>query len=112
MVGGGGYLIERLNHLCLPYVESQLPDLLHLLRGVHAQAAVGQLSIAAARRKQIRPLANIKSVLWIRIRYISLDLDPDKNCIKKSDFFIHSQITFLKFETFFYSVQSKKKSER
>ena len=78
MVGGGGYLSERLNHLCLPYVESQLPDLLHLLRGVHAQAAVGQLSIAAARRKQIRPLANIKSVLWIRIRYISLDPDPDK----------------------------------
>ena len=39
-------LLQRLDHLRLPDVEAELPDLLHLLSGLHGEGAVGQLRIA------------------------------------------------------------------
>ena len=39
-------LLERLDHLGLPDVEAQLSDLLHLLRGLNRQGAVGELGVA------------------------------------------------------------------
>ncbi len=43
------YLCQRFNHLSFPDVKTQLPNLLHLFRGVHTEAPVGQLSITANR---------------------------------------------------------------
>ena len=39
-------LLQRLNHLGLPDVEAQLADLLHLLRRLNRQGAVGELGVA------------------------------------------------------------------
>ena len=39
-------LLQGLDHLRLPDVEPQLPDLFHLLGGLHRQGAIGELRVA------------------------------------------------------------------